>query len=57
MSILGRSEILREIDEGNITIEPYDPKLVGPASVDLHLSNAFRVFVRLPQLGKLALTR
>jgi dCTP deaminase len=49
MSILGRSEILREIEAGNITIEPYDPQLVGPASVDLHLSNAFRVFVRLPR--------
>jgi dCTP deaminase len=49
MSILGRSEILREIQAGKIVVEPFDPSLVGPASIDLHLSNAFRVFVRLPR--------
>ncbi len=48
MSILAKSEILREIDAGRIRIDPYDPTQVGPASVDLHLSNAFRLFVRLP---------
>jgi dCTP deaminase len=52
MSILGRSEILGEIGAGNIVIEPFDRDLVGPASVDLHLSNAFRVFVRLPRSVK-----
>jgi dCTP deaminase len=49
MSVLGHSEILREIEAGNIVIDPYDPGIVGPASVDLHLSGAFRVFVRLPR--------
>ena len=49
MAILGHSEILGEIESGSIIIEPYDPRAVGPASVDLHLSNAFRVFVRLPR--------
>ena len=49
MSILGRSEILDEIEGEGIVIDPYDPSCVGPASVDLHLSNAFRVFVRLPR--------
>ncbi|MBF0409450.1 MAG: dCTP deaminase [Candidatus Riflebacteria bacterium] len=48
MSILGREAILREIRKGNIKILPYDERMVGPASVDLHLSNAFRVFVHLP---------
>ncbi|MBF0544996.1 MAG: dCTP deaminase [Candidatus Riflebacteria bacterium] len=48
MSILGREAIFREIKSGNIRIDPYDEKMVGPASVDLHLSNAFRVFVHLP---------
>ena len=48
MSILARSEILREIGEGRIRIDPYDERMVGPASVDLHLSNAFRLFVRMP---------
>jgi len=49
VSILGQSEILKEIEAGRIRIDPYSPDKVGPASVDLHLSNAFRIFVRLPR--------
>lgn len=48
MSILGREAILKEIKKGNIKIEPFNPDMIGPASVDLHLANAFRVFVHLP---------
>lgn len=48
MTILARSEILEEIEHGRIRVEPYDPEMVGPASIDLHLANAFRVFVRMP---------
>ncbi|MBN1944338.1 MAG: dCTP deaminase [Bradymonadales bacterium] len=48
MTILGRSEILREIELGNIRITPFDEQMIGPASVDLHLSDVFRVFVHLP---------
>ena len=48
MSILARSEIVAEIDAGRIDVDPYDPDMIGPASVDLHLANAFRVFVRMP---------
>ena len=44
MSILTRDEILREIAAGHIRIDPYDPTMVGPASVDLHLGSEFRVF-------------
>ena len=44
MTILARSEILHEIDCGRIRITPYDEALVGPASVDLHLADVFRVF-------------
>ncbi len=44
MSILTRKEILQEIAAKNIEITPFDEDCVGPASVDLHLSNAFRVF-------------
>ncbi|MBI5136325.1 MAG: dCTP deaminase [Nitrospirae bacterium] len=44
MSILARSEILREIESGRIHITPYNEAMVGPASVDLHLADAFRVF-------------
>ncbi|TNE88084.1 MAG: dCTP deaminase [Deltaproteobacteria bacterium] len=48
MSILGRSEILSALADGSIKVDPYDPECVGPASIDLHLSRAFRLFVRLP---------
>lgn len=44
MSILTREEILREMEAGRIRIEPFDPEAVGPASVDLHLGEEFRVF-------------
>lgn len=44
MSILTRDEILKEISAKNIEITPLDEDQVGPASVDLHLSNSFRVF-------------
>jgi len=44
MGILTREEILREIGEGTIKIEPFSLEQVGPASVDLHLSSEFRIF-------------
>lgn len=44
MSILTRDEILAAIAAGDIVIDPFDPADVGPASVDLHLGNEFRVF-------------
>ena len=44
MSVLARDEILKEIAAGHIRIDPYDPTMVGPASVDLHLGSEFRVF-------------
>jgi len=48
MATLARSEILREMKAGGIRITPFSRKWVGPASVDLHLSDVFRVFVHLP---------
>ncbi len=42
--ILTRDEILAEIKAGNIEITPFNEKSVGPASIDLHLSRAFRLF-------------
>lgn len=48
MSVLARSEILKEIEAGRIGVDPFDPSMIGPASIDLHLSNAFRLFVRMP---------
>ncbi len=44
MSILTKSKILEEIKNGNIKIDPFDEKSVGPGSVDLTLDNVFRVF-------------
>lgn len=47
MSILTYNEILREIEEGNIIIDPFSKESVGPGSVDLTLGNRFRTFKKL----------
>lgn len=44
MAVLGKAAILRAIEQGTIAITPFDPALVGPASVDLTLAPSFRVF-------------
>ncbi len=43
-SVLSDGTIRRLVDEGRITIEPWDPGMVQPASVDLNLGASFRVF-------------
>jgi dCTP deaminase len=43
-SVLSDGTIRRLVEEGTIKIEPWDPSLVQPASVDLRLGNTFRVF-------------
>jgi dCTP deaminase len=43
-SVLSDGTIRRMVDEGRIVIEPWDPSLVQPASVDLRLGDTFRVF-------------
>jgi dCTP deaminase len=43
-SVLSDGTIRRLVDEGRIRIEPWDPGLVQPASVDLLLGRSFRVF-------------
>lgn len=50
MSILTHDEIIRRIREGVIGIDPFSEDQVGPASVDLHLDNKFRVFRALPHI-------
>ena len=50
MSILGRQAILAAIDEGAITITPFCPERLGPASVDLTLASTFRVFRKVHQV-------
>jgi dCTP deaminase len=42
--ILAKPEILRQIHDGRIKIDPYDEDAVGPASIDLTLDNKLRVF-------------
>lgn len=43
-SVLSDGTIRRLVDEGRIRIEPWDPGMVQPASIDLRLGNSFRVF-------------
>src|SRR4030067_72394 len=47
MGVLTREEILKEIGQGTIEIEPFDEDQVGPGSIDLRLGNEFRVFKKL----------
>ena len=47
MAILTRDEIIRRIGLGEIGLDPFSAEQVGPASVDLHLDNQFRVFRRV----------
>jgi len=42
--ILAKPEILRQIQNGRIRIEPYDETAIGPASIDLTLDDKVRVF-------------
>jgi dCTP deaminase len=50
MSVLGRKAILQAIEQGAISITPFTPELVGPASIDLTLASTFRVFRKVHQL-------
>ena len=50
MPILGRQAILQAIEQGIISITPFSPELVGPASVDLTLDSTFRVFRKVHQV-------
>ena len=43
-SVLSDGTILELVEDGRIRIDPWDPGLVQPASVDLRLGDSFRVF-------------
>jgi dCTP deaminase len=43
-SVLSDGTIVKLVSEGRIRIDPWDPQLVQPASVDLRLGDSFRVF-------------
>jgi dCTP deaminase len=42
--ILSDRDIVAAIKDGRVQIDPYDPDMVQPASVDVRLSHEFRVF-------------
>lgn len=50
MAVLTRDEILKELDAGNLSINPLDKDSIGPASIDFHLDNTFRVFRQVKDL-------
>ena len=43
-SVLSDGTIRRLVEAGRIKVDPWDPGMVQPASVDLRLGNTFRVF-------------
>jgi dCTP deaminase len=43
-SVLSDGTILELVEAGRIRIDPWDPDMVQPASVDLRLGDSFRVF-------------
>jgi deoxycytidine triphosphate deaminase len=43
-SVLSDGTIRRLVDEGRIKVDPWDPGMVQPASIDLRLGTSFRVF-------------
>jgi dCTP deaminase len=43
-SVLSDGTIRRLIEDDRIRIDPYDPALIQPASIDLRLGDSFRVF-------------
>jgi dCTP deaminase len=50
MAVLGREAILQAIEQGAVSITPFHPERVGPASVDLTLASTFRVFRKVHQV-------
>jgi dCTP deaminase len=44
VSVLSDGTIRRLVAEGRIVVDPFDPEMVQPASVDVRLGNSFRVF-------------
>ncbi len=43
-SVLSDGTILQFLREGRIKVDPWDPRMVQPASIDLRLGDSFRVF-------------
>lgn len=43
--LLSDRDLLAAMAAGKLTVDPYDPRLIQPASVDVRLGNRFRIFV------------
>ena len=42
--LLSDKDIRAEIESGRVVIDPYDPKMIQPSSIDVRLDRYFRVF-------------
>ena len=42
--VLSDRSIRAEIESGRIVVEPYDPELIQPSSIDVRVDRRFRVF-------------
>lgn len=42
--VLSDKDIIKEVENGNVILKPFDKNMVQPASVDLHLDKEFLVF-------------
>ncbi|GAA3050638.1 dCTP deaminase [Kitasatospora albolonga] len=42
--LLSDSDIRAEIDKGRVSIDPFDPSMIQPSSIDVRLDRFFRVF-------------
>ena len=42
--LLSDGDIKKEIDSGRVKVEPFDPAMLQPSSVDVRLDRFFRVF-------------
>lgn len=42
--LLSDTDILKYVDEGNIRLDPWDPEMIQPSSIDIHLDRFFRLF-------------
>jgi dCTP deaminase len=42
--VLSDRDLRKELEAGRIILNPYDPKLIQPSSVDVRLGHSFRVF-------------
>ncbi|HEX2032291.1 MAG TPA: dCTP deaminase [Actinomycetota bacterium] len=42
--ILSDRDIRKQIESGRVVIEPFEPEMIQPSSVDLHVDNRFRIF-------------